>query len=386
MLKYKLANVSKLGAQINVTIDVDRYIFDYPCSSSSDCTDYEVTFPPGLYKFELYGSSGGSKNGITSYRFPNGNCISADIVNQFHGNTQCRSESSVGGSGGYISGIILLRKSTPSYVTIGGKGSINKDATCANEISCFERSLYSQGGYGGGGSTPSHPTAGSGGGQTAVKFIENDLWHRVIVAGSGGGADNNYGDFRGYDDGSGGSGGGLIAQGWFENGVYKNDYLANSTFGFSFGYGEAAQLFGSKNDNGVHKYSLFSDKSGSGSGWFEGFASHDPDSGSGGGSSWALSKDAFIPPGKINATDDFFTSIGSREYEFSKADFLFTNVIHQAGIWEGNGRVIITVLQYEKCPTINYLFNLNLLHAKISHNVNLSILLSWEVSQFLQKN
>lgn len=26
------------------------------------------------------------------------------------------------------------------------------------------------------------------------------------------------------------------------------------------------------------------------------------------------------------------------------------------------------------------------LHAKISHNVNLSILLSWEVSQFLQKN
>ena len=27
-----------------------------------------------------------------------------------------------------------------------------------------------------------------------------------------------------------------------------------------------------------------------------------------------------------------------------------------------------------------------MLYAKISHNVNLSILLSWEVSQFLQKN
>ncbi|EAY22814.1 hypothetical protein TVAG_075610 [Trichomonas vaginalis G3] len=362
MLKYKLVNESKVGAQINVTIDVDRYIFDYPCSSSSDCTDYEITFPPGLYKFELYGSSGGSQNGITSYRFPNGSCISEEIVNLYRGNTKCLSKSSVGGAGGYISGVIYIRKSILSFVTVGGKGSVaTKDSECYGEPRCFERNIYSPGGYGGGGSTPAHPSIGSGGGQTAVKFIENDLWHRVIVAGSGGGADNGVGDFLGKDDGSGGSGGGLIAQGWFENGVYKNDYLANSTFGFSFGYGEAAQLSGSKNVNGVHKYSSSSDKSGSGSGWFGGFASHDPNSGSGGGSSWVLSKDAIIPPGKIKATDDFFTPIGSREYEFSKADFLFTNVIHQAGIWEGNGRVIISIIQYEKCPTFKYFLNLNFL-------------------------
>ncbi|EAY07010.1 heterogeneous nuclear ribonucleoprotein A, putative [Trichomonas vaginalis G3] len=361
MLKYKLVNESKVGAQINVTTDIDQYFFDYPCTSSSDCTDYEVALSPGLYKFELYGSSGGSLNGVTSYRFPDGSCISEEIVNRYRGNTQCRHHASVGGAGGYISGIILLRKSTLSYITIGGKGTVNKDTTCYHEIRCFEQNLYSPGGYGGGGSTPAHPTVGSGGGQTAVKFIENNLWHRVIVAGSGGGADNIYGNFQGTDDGSGGSGGGLIAQGWFENGTYKNDYFANSTFGFSFGFGEAAQLYGSKNVNGVHKYSSTSDKSGSGSGWFGGFASHDPDSGSGGGSSWALSKDAIIPPGKINSVDDFFTSIGSYEYAFSKTDYLFSNVIHQAGIWDGNGRVIITILQYEVCPTYKNFFNLNFL-------------------------
>ncbi|EAY19621.1 hypothetical protein TVAG_228840 [Trichomonas vaginalis G3] len=77
-----------------------------------------------------------------------------------------------------------------------------------------------KGGYGGGGNAFSFYAddgnygSGSGGGQTAVKFVSNDLWHRVIVAGAGGGSDNYfYADsYNSYDDGSGGSGGGLTAQ------------------------------------------------------------------------------------------------------------------------------------------------------------------------------
>ncbi|EAY14577.1 hypothetical protein TVAG_393040 [Trichomonas vaginalis G3] len=353
MLKYKLVNASKVGARINVIEHNHQYIFNYPCTSSTDCTDYEITFPPGVYKFELYGSSGGTTSDhVSSYRFPNGSCISNEIVNLYRGNTQCLTKPNIGGAGGYISGIIRLRQSTKSYATIGGQGRVaTPKSGCENKPSCFERSLYSPGGYGGGGSAPPHSSVGTGGGQTAVKFRENTLWHRVIVAGSGGGCDNIVGEFMKADDGSGGSGGGLTAQGWFENGKYIGSYLANSTFGFTFGSGEAPQLSGSMNINGVHKYSQSADKPGSGSGWFGGFASHDPDSGSGGGSSWALTKDAIIPKGNINATDDFYTLIGSREYEFSKADYLFSNVIHQAGIWEGNGRLIIRILEYEPCPT-----------------------------------
>ncbi|EAY05343.1 hypothetical protein TVAG_153770 [Trichomonas vaginalis G3] len=368
MLRYKLVNTNKPGAHIHVFIYDQQYIFDYPCTSNTDCTDYEITFPPGVYKFELYGSSGGSRTGhVSSYRFPNGSCIPNEIVSLDRENTQCRTDPSIGGAGGYISGIIHLSKSTISYVTLGGQGKVSTIVNdCGAGTNCFDRSRYSPGGYGGGGSAPPHDSVGTGGGQTAVKFQQNDVWHRVIVAGSGGGCDNNVGNFLGEDDGSGGSGGGLTAQGWFENGKYKDSYLANSTFGFSFGSGEAAQLSGSLNAHGVHKYSIYSDKPGSGSGWFGGFASQDPASGSGGGSSWALSKDAIIPKGKINATDDFYSLIGSSEYAFSKYDYLFSNVIHQAGIWEGNGRLIISVIEYQPCRTYKcylnnyFLFSMNL--------------------------
>ena len=77
--------------------------------------------------------------------------------------------------------------------------------------------------------------------------IYNDIFHRVIVAGGGGGADNPAGYLEGRDDGSGGAGGGLTAQGFVINGVPNTKYVATQTNGFTFGSGESAQQYGSKN-------------------------------------------------------------------------------------------------------------------------------------------
>ena len=195
---------------------------------------------------------------------------------------------------------------------------------------------------------------GSGGGQTAVKFHSNDLWHRVLVSGGGGGSDDNN-----SDDGSGGSGGNLVAQGWFHKGSLVSTHLANSSFGFSFGQGETARYAGGKNPNSIQS-SDHADIAGAGGGWFGGFTSQTGYAGAGGGSSWALARDSFIPSGNITAYDEFYNEIGSEPYAFDlNSEYLFSNVIHVPGIWQGNGRIIIKILDYSE----NYrMLNINKLN------------------------
>ena len=179
------------------------------------------------------------------------------------------------------------------------------------------------------------------GGQTSVQFLENSLYHRVIVSGAGGGSDDSAGD-----DSRGGSGGSLVAQGWWADRVYNGKYLANSSSGFTFGTGEAAQLYGSKNSKGVQIPYKQTDRCGAGGGWFGGFASHHCNGGCGGGSSWALTKDAYIPPGLIESRDEFYENNELRKYNFDlNSEYLFSEVEHIPGIWQGNGRLIITVLK-----------------------------------------
>ena len=208
---------------------------------------------------------------------------------------------------------------------------------------------------------PKHYGSGSGGGQTAVKFLQNDLWHRVIVSGAGGGSDNvNVPDnYNKTDDGSGGSGGGFIGQGYWLNGTLNSLRLANSTFGFTFGSGESAQEEGSKNLNGVSPGFEYSDRAGAGSGWFGGFASHNGNSGSGGGSSWALCANAIIPQGSIPAKGSFWMENESHPYSFSLNDgYIFSDVKTFPGIWDGNGRLVITILDsivYPSCMCNHYL-------------------------------
>ncbi|EAX89511.1 glycine rich protein, putative [Trichomonas vaginalis G3] len=221
-----------------------------------------------------------------------------------------------------------------------------------------------KGGYGGGGATFNHYGAdynygsGSGGGQTAVKFLSNDLWHRVIVSGAGGGSDNVYPTetLKGTDDGSGGAGGGFVGQGYWQNGQIQLSRLADSTSGFTFGSGESAQFYRSRNPKGVQSSYGGADRPGAGAGWFGGFAGHHQDAGAGGGSSWALSENRPIPTGTITAHGSFYNESESHPYAFTLNDgFIFKDVKTASGVWEGHGRLVITIIQrgYSICR-INY--------------------------------
>ncbi|KAI5505953.1 glycine-rich protein family [Trichomonas vaginalis G3] len=325
MISYELQQKSDVNASKNVSINGRQYIFDFPCDDTSICTDYVVRLPRGTYKFELYGASGGSARGkVSSYRYENKSCISEETVRLMHGNTECIQQDSIGGAGGYLSGTITLKHPTLSYFTIGGKGVFGYKPGYMTEEENFQKENMQPGGYGGGGSSSNYfRGTGSGGGQTTVKFIENDLWHRVLVSGAGGGCD----DYN-ADDGSGGAGGNLVAQGWFFNGNYVENYLANSTFGFSFGQGEAARYGSTKHPHAVPT-STNTDIGGAGGGWFGGFSSQSGSGGAGGGSSFALTKDAIIPQGNISAYDEFYNLIDSKPYSFNlNSEFLFKDVIH----------------------------------------------------------
>ena len=354
MIKYSLYNESHYDAKLKVTEIRNKYIFEYPCENNHDCTDYVITFSPGVYKLELYGASGGSSTGhVSLYRYPNGSCIEDRIVESVKGNVKCLQQSSLGGAGAYISGTIYLSNETIAYATIGGRGIYKYKINERNTLACYAKENMTEGGYGGGGYGGNlYPEGiGSGGGQTAVKFVKNDLWHRVIVSGAGGGSDNRAGTLHQQDDGSGGSGG-LVGQGWYTDGLYYSNYLANSTFGFSFGSGESAQLKKTLNPNEVQNPGGQSDRPGSGSGWFGGFSSQHGNGGSGGGSSWILSKDAIIPEIDLDSYDSFYNFLGTSKYAFTKADYLFHNAIDASGIWEGNGKLVITILNFVNCPTV----------------------------------
>ena len=212
MLSYRLENTSKGNANVAYDQHNNAYTFQYPCTSYSYCTDYVVSLTPGVYKFELYGASGGSYPGVIStYKFSDGNCTDPEIVSKYHGNTHCTFNGSRGGAGGYISGIITISHRLTAFITIGGQGNYSRTADSCTEESDFYLQNMIKGGYGGGGfASNCYAFSGSGGGQTAVKFHKNDLWHRVIVAGAGGGSDNyqtNDPNNELSDDGSGGAGG-----------------------------------------------------------------------------------------------------------------------------------------------------------------------------------
>ncbi|EAX92445.1 hypothetical protein TVAG_327540 [Trichomonas vaginalis G3] len=347
MIRYSLYEDKKAGIRTKNPLPVskqdNKYVFEYPCEDSSYCTDYSIELPPSLYKFELYGASGGSLTSeVSTHHYESGECIHDNIVQQFNGNTKCKTSLDYGGAGGYVSGLINIKRFTRAYVTIGGSGKYLNNTICSPIENCYLKENMVPGGYGGGGRS-SGDTFGTaiGGGQTSVQFLENTLYHRVIVSGAGGGAD----DYQ-QSDARGGSGGGLVAQGWWTKFVYNGQYLANSSFGFTFGSGEAARLGPSKNPKGVQNPSGYADKCGGGGGWFGGFSSLHNIGGCGGGSSWVLTKSAYIPPDPIESRDEFYEIIETRKYNFDQnSGYLFYDVIHIPGIWQGNGRLVITVIE-----------------------------------------
>lgn len=118
-----------------------EYILDNSTDMKAEYTGnyVEYTAPvAGEYKLQVWGAQGGY-----------------------------RSNSEMGGRGGYSEGIITLQENEKIYVYVGGSGNTGGAA----------------GGFNGGGSKTTYP---GGGGATDIRVNGNTLYNRIIVAGGGG--------------------------------------------------------------------------------------------------------------------------------------------------------------------------------------------------------
>ncbi|MDR3304801.1 MAG: hypothetical protein LBS85_02060, partial [Clostridiales Family XIII bacterium] len=173
--------------------------------------------------------------------------------------------------GGYSCGLIDLKAGTVLYIKVGSVGEANTDTNAVNK-----------GGFNGGGDAKNSGVnlRTAGGGATDIRALEDDLCHRIMVAGGGGGnAANIAGAIAGYGGGtSGGSsyytssstGKTVAATGGTQTAPGANKQTASTAgvpAGFGFG-GSAPSL----------------NLAGGGGGWFGGGAG----SGGAGGSGYIL--------------------------------------------------------------------------------------------------
>ena len=256
---------------------------------------------------------------------------------------------SLAGAGGYTSGILHLQEKTHVYIAIGGSGVYTWAKGVSNGDLSYANENRPKGGFNGGGRAASYTGkysgAGSGGGATDLRVLENDLYHRIIVSGGGGGTDNYDPEYGKNDDGTGGSGGDKIAQGFWIGGKYNKDHIATQISGFSFGNGEAANQMGSQNPKGCTTKPSNTDIPGAGGGWFGGFSSQNSIGGAGGGSSFVLTSQSVLPDNPISVYNDLYVKVNESDYAFTtKSIYAMTHPIFVAGIWKGNGKAIITVL------------------------------------------
>ena len=363
-IKVKYVDPSKVTRRslLSTNSKSNQLIFNYPCSSTFNCTEYDLTISPGLYFIELFGASGGFYDDQISLYRKDGKCLNPSDFG-IQSNINCNTKENVAGAGGYTSGTIRLRKQTHAFLSIGGKGIYGYKINEAQSSNCYLKENMMEGGYNGGGwasnffNSPTNGEgsgSGSGGGATDLRFDENDLFHRVLVAGGGGGTDNYMTNGNKADDGSGGAGGGQIAQGFFINGIENTDYVASQTSGFTFWYGESAQEYGSLNPNGIHN-EYNSDKAGAGGGWYGGWASHHESGGASGGSSFVLTSSSIqnIIQTDIEARDSFYTFVDKQKYAFLNQDqYLFSSYTMVPGVWSGNGYAIITQLNVAQCTKL----------------------------------
>ena len=239
--------------------------FWFTSDNSSFFKPYEEILEPGSYLLEVWGAKGG--DGLWESTFK------------------------PGGNGGYSRGFLNLAEKTKIFIYLGGKGqtSRNESSTVAVKV---------LGGFNGGGyNYDTRPIDGkaSGGGATDIRILEDSLYHRVIVAGGGGGA--NSGCSYGYADG--GAGGGF--EGCKSPGHYGGcSGLINKTDG-SGGTQISGGVMGlptstiniAPQPNGtfgfggnVEGHNILA--GGGGGGWYGGGAGNGHDGAGGGGSGFAL--------------------------------------------------------------------------------------------------
>lgn len=214
------------------------YKFNYKAEGQS------VTLPPGKYKLECWGASGGVIADLTSLR----------------------------NKGGYASGELTLKREKTLYIYTGQYGG----DTGINSILCS---------FNGGGSG----SIVHGGGATDIRLVgSGSTWNyspgyysRIIVAGGAGGI------VIGYSDGNGGGEKG-------DNGNGRNNSFSPGATQYDAGRGNS-----SSSDGNFGLASGFSNQTvGGGGGWFGGASGSKTSSiaiNAGGGSGYVLTKDSYRP-------------------------------------------------------------------------------------------
>ena len=339
MVKYRILNETIGKENVKFNKKENKLTFEYPCLSSTNCTEYEVTFFPGIYEISMYGASGGGKvskelKGEEQDAFLGKYWKFSCVDDHEHeSNVECIPDYSVSGAGGFISGKIQFKELTKGFLVIGGQGV----------ISPYKIGAIGLGGYNGGGFSKSNTIgspspASSGGGSTDLRIDLNDIYHRILVCGGGGGSDDQTGD-----DGRGGAGGGLEAQGGqYKDHNFSTENISTQTSGYSFYYGGSAK---------------HGEQGGGGSGWYGGYEGYNNDFGAGGGSSFALGENK-----TITLPD---------QYSFQHGEYQFYDVHHERGVRGGNGQINITLLESFYIPTKqiqrirqsehkNYIYNLGI--------------------------
>ena len=207
-------------------------VYEYPCSSSTDCYPFNVSLENGLYSFEVWGASGGGPNDELS------------------------------APGGYSYGEIHVPSKTTIFIFLGGKG-------VTSTIDGLTESAFNGGGKGS--KDPRHQYDSSGGGASDIRVNEPDLFHRVIVAGGGGGSGHDFFDSQG------GYGGG-------ENGIQGSEGCYTKTYCVSGGKGGEQKGDDERFGLGEDHQGGDANAAGGGGGWFGGFAGEYYGAGGGGGS------------------------------------------------------------------------------------------------------
>lgn len=186
----------------------------------------EVSLNRGVYRFECWGASGGSR----------------DL------------ESS---SGAYVSGIISLRKMQKFFVFVGEKGALNRTRVSFNGGGAAAFTFLSDS-YVFPGSDSSLSYSASGGGSSDIRIEDGDwndsvgLKSRIIVAAGGGGESNfvrvEVKPIKGNPS-RGGNGGTIVG----ENGTYS---LCNKCTASSYAYagGGEQEMGGSKGGGSTYSW------------------------------------------------------------------------------------------------------------------------------------
>lgn len=255
-IKYWL--YENIGTE-KVTQYGDSLVFDYPCESKSNCTNYEVLLPAGTYIFETWGAQGGAS----------------------------------GGRGGYSRGIIHFSYSKRVSIFIGSEG----DAVlgCGNDL---EPSFN---GGGKGHACTNNYKGSSGGGATDIRINGRSLNHRIIVSGGGGGSSCDNGKLTG-------SGGGLEGKPGPTSKPGTQNSPGEGNFPFKgYGVGTISGTFGIGGYPTIPSVNC-STYAGGGGGWYGGTSSTMGGcNAAAGGSGYVLTSSSYIPSG----------------YHFSRRNILF---------------------------------------------------------------